>query len=335
LINYPGMKQARIIGTGSYVPERVLTNRDLEQMVDTSDEWIVTRSGIRERRIAAADQATSDLSVEAGRRALEAAGVRPEELDLIIVATLTPDYLTPNTASLVQHRLGATRAAAFSIEVGCTGYIAGLSVAKAYVEGSRYRRVLMIAADKLSSIVDYTDRTTCVLFGDGAAAALVADAGAGLAVRHVSLGSDGAQANLLMIPGGGSREPASEASVRSKRHFLAMDGKEVFKHAVRRMEAAAHECMQATGWSQQQIDWLVPHQANDRILEAVGKRFEIPADHIVNTLYKYGNTSASSLGIALDELVRQGKVENGQKLLLVAFGAGFAWGGAALERVEA
>jgi 3-oxoacyl-[acyl-carrier-protein] synthase-3 len=303
-------------------------------MVETSDEWIVTRSGIRERRLAAPHQATSDLGLVAAQRALESAKLGPEQIDLIIVATLTPDYMTPNTASLIQHKLGASRAAAFSLEVACVGFIGALSIAKAYVESGLYSKVLVIAADKLSSIVDYTDRATCVLFGDGAAAAVVADVGAGLAVRHTCLGSDGAQANLLMIPGGGSREPATEDTVRCKRHYLNMEGKEVFKHAVRRMEAATHECMEASGWQQSDIDWLIPHQANDRILEAVGKRFEIPPDRLVNTLHKYGNTSASGLGIALDELVRQGKVASGQKILLVAFGAGFAWGGAALESVK-
>jgi 3-oxoacyl-[acyl-carrier-protein] synthase III len=328
------VKRARIVGLGSYVPERVLTNADLEKMVDTSDDWIVSRSGIRERRIAAADQATSDLGLIAAQRALEAAGLGADQLDLVLVATLTPDYMTPNTASLIQHRLGANRAAAFSIEVACVGFIAGLSMAKAYVEAGLYRRVLVIAADKLSSIVDYTDRATCVLFGDGAAAAVVAAEGAGMAIQYVCLGSDGSQASLLMVPSGGSREPATQATVEARRHCLMMEGKEVFKHAVRRMEAATHECLEGTGWTQQQIDWLVPHQANDRIIEAVGKRFEIPADRIPNTLHKYGNTSASGLAIALDELVRAGKVKSGHKVLLVAFGGGFAWGGAALEMVN-
>lgn len=329
------MKRARIIGLGSYVPERVLTNSDLEKMVDTSDAWIVTRTGIRERRIAAPDEATSDMGFAAAQRALKAAGVEPGDVDLVLIATLTPDYTTPNTASLIQHRLEAHRAAAFSIEVACVGFIAALSLAKAYVEAGIYRRVLVIAADKLSSVTDYTDRATCVLFGDGAAAAVVADAGAGLLIHHVCLGSDGGQANLLMVPAGGSREPASEKTVREKRHCLAMEGQEVFKHAVRRMEGATHECLERTGWSQSQIDWLIPHQANDRILEAVSRRFEIPGDRMVNTLHKYGNTSSSGLGIALDELVSEGKVAQGHRIVLVAFGGGFTWGGATLESVEA
>ncbi len=326
------MAKARVTGIGSYLPERVLTNQDLEKMVETTDEWIVTRTGMKERRIARADEYTSDLATAAGKKALERAGITPEQVDLIIVSTVTPDYITPNTASIVQYKLGAARAAAFSLELACTGLVAGLSIAKAYIESGTYHHVLVIAADKLSSITDYTDKKTCVLFGDGAAALLVSGSGLGLFLHGVTLGSDGEQSSLLMVPAGGSHEPVSEESVRLRRHYLRMEGQEVFKHAVRRMEAACQASLDAAGLTPQDISWLVPHQANLRITEGLGKRFDIDPAKVVSTLHRYGNTSASGMGIALDELLQEKSLRPGENILMVAFGGGFAWGACTLTQ---
>ncbi len=320
--------QARIIGTGSYVPKRVLSNSDLEKMVDTSDEWIFTRTGMKERRLAADDEATSDLGYHAARLALEDAGVLPDQIDLILVATLTPDHAFPSSACILQHRLGAVKAAAFDMQAACSGYIYGLSMAKAFVESGLYKNVLLIGAEKLSSIVDYKDRNTCILFGDGAAACVVSSSVGkkSLLIRDVDLGSDGELCNLLILPGGGSRLPASSDTVQSGMHYLKMEGKEVFKHAVRRMEAACKSCIDRAGLKESQISWLVPHQANIRIIEAIAKRFELPMEKVFLTIHKYGNTSSSSLGIALDELLKEKKPTQGENLLLTAFGSGLTWG---------
>ncbi len=329
------MKKARIVGTGSYVPEKVLNNQDLERMVETSDEWIVTRTGMKERRIARADEYTSDMGVIAAQRALENAGISPDEVDLILVATLTPDFTFPSTACLIQARLNLTKASALDIQAACTGYIYALSVAKAFIESGSYKNVLVVAAEKLSSIVNYKDRNTCVLFGDGAAACVVSGTGKGLAIREVSLGADGEQAELLVLPAGGSRCPASQETVAQDLHFIKMEGKEVFKHAVRRMENASKECLDRAGLSEQDISWLVPHQANMRIIEAIAKRFQVPMERVYMTLHKYGNTSASSVGIALDELLRETPVKSGDNLLLTAFGAGLTWGASLLTYEDA
>jgi 3-oxoacyl-[acyl-carrier-protein] synthase-3 len=321
---------ARIIGTGSYLPQRVLTNQDLEQMVDTSDEWIVSRTGMKERRIARADECTSDMGLAAAERALEASGVAPEAIDLILFATLTPDYVFPSTACLLQSRLRLTQAAALDIQAACTGYLYGIAMAKACIESGMYRTVLVVASEKLSSIVDYTDRNTCVLFGDGAAACVVAHSGKGLVVKDVRLGADGDQANLLVLPAGGSKMPATQETVSAGLHYLRMEGKEVFKHAVRRMEAASKQSLDGAGLREEQISWLIPHQANMRIIEAIAKRFQVPMERVYLTIHKYGNTSASSLGIALDELLRERTVACGESILLTAFGAGLTWGASVL-----
>jgi 3-oxoacyl-[acyl-carrier-protein] synthase-3 len=323
-------RSAKIIGTGSYVPEKVLTNQDFERMVETSDEWIVTRTGMKERRIARADEYTSDMGLAAAKKALEAARLAPDQIDLILVATLTPDYIFPSTACLIQNRLNATRAAALDIQAACTGYLYGLSIAKAFVESGLYKNVLLIASEKLSSIVNYKDRSTCVLFGDGASACVVSSEGKGLAIHNISLGADGEQAELLILPAGGSRCPASEKTVAEGQHFLRMGGNETFKHAVRRMEAASKEVIEKAGLKGEQISWLVPHQANIRIIEALAKRFEVPMEKVFLTLPKYGNTSASSLGIALDELLRNHPLKTGENILLAAFGAGLTWGASVL-----
>ena len=325
---------AKIIGTGSYVPESVLTNQDLEKMVDTNDEWIVSRTGMKERRIARADEFTSDMGLEAAKKALEASKIPAESLDLILFATLTPDYVFPSTACLIQTQLGATKAAAVDVQAACTGYLYVLGMAKAFIESGIYKNILIVAAEKLSSIVNYKDRNTCVLFGDGASAAVVSSEGPdgvrGLAIREVSLGSDGELAKLLILPAGGSRQPATRETVDCGLHYLQMEGKEVFKHAVRRMESASKEVIDRAGIKESEISWLIPHQANMRIIEALAKRFEVPMEKVFITIHKYGNTSASSIGIALDEMLRQNNAKKGDNILLTAFGAGLTWGASVL-----
>ena len=325
--------KARICGMGSYLPNHILTNHDLEKMVETSDEWIVSRTGMKERRIAAVDEYPSDMGAHAAKKAMEQAGVDAGAIDLIIVATMTADYISPSTAALLQHKIGATKAAAVDIGAACTGFVYGLSLAKAYVESGMYRHVLLVASEKMSSIMDYEDRNTCVLFGDGASAAVISGKGEGFVIDTVCLGADGELANLVIIPGGGSRHPASPESLAQRQHYFKMAGKEVFKHAVRRMGSAAKECLDKAGLTDNQISWIVPHQANVRILEAIAKSFNIPDEKVYKTLHKYGNTSASSIAIALDELTRERPISAGEHLLLVAFGGGLTWGAAVLTKL--
>lgn len=320
-------RQAKIIGTGSYLPEKVLTNQDLEKIVDTNDEWIVTRTGMKERRIAASDEFTSHMGIKAANLALAKANVAAEEIDFILVATLTPDYTFPSTACLIQSAIGAKKAAGADVQAACTGFLYLLSMAKSYIESGVYKNILVIAAEKLSAITNYKDRSTCILFGDGAAACVVSSEGKGLAIENIQLGCDGDQAELIIMPAGGSRKPASMESVTNLDHTIKMAGNEVFKHAVRRMEAACKDCLEAAGLTENQISWLIPHQANLRIIDAIAKRFEhLPQERIFKTVQKYGNTSASSIGIALDELLQQGPLQPGEKVLLTAFGAGLTWG---------
>ena len=323
--------KARIVGTGSYLPTKVLTNQDLEKMVETSDEWIFTRTGMKERRIASPDEFTSDMGLEAAKKALQSANLEPESLDLILVATLTPDYIFPSTACLIQSQLKATKAAAVDIQAACTGYLYGLAMAKAFIESGMYRNVLIVASEKLSSIVNYKDRNTCILFGDGASACVVSSQGKGLHIRDVSIGADGEQAQLLILPAGGSKVPACKESIEADLHYIKMEGKEVFKHAVRRMESAAKESIEKAGIQESDISWLVPHQANTRIIEALAKRFEIPDGRVFVTIHKYGNTSASSIGIALDELLKAHPMSLKENILLAAFGAGLTWGASVLS----
>ena len=326
---------ARIVGTGSYLPERILTNQELEQMVETSDEWITSRTGMKERRLARADEFASDMGVHAAKKALQAAGKEAKEIDLILVATSTPDFIFPNTAALIQRALQAPQAAAFDFQAACTGYLYGLSIAKGYIESGMYKNILLIASEKLSSIVNYKDRNTCVLFGDGAAAAVICNEGEGFAIQEVCLGADGEVAELLMLPAGGCRRPASLETVQNHEHCIVMEGKEVFKHAVRRMENAAKECLLKAGMSESSIDWLIPHQANERIIDAIARRFDIAEEKVFKTVHKYGNTSASAIAIALDELIREHEIKQGDNMLLVAFGAGFTWGASILSKRSA
>jgi 3-oxoacyl-[acyl-carrier-protein] synthase III len=326
-------KIAKIIGIGSYLPERILSNCDLEKMVETSNEWIVTRTGIKERRIARADEYTSSMGIMAANRALNDAKISGSDVDFILVATFTPDYIFPSTACLIQQAIGAKNAAALDIQAACSGFLYALQLAKSLVENGQCKNILIVAAEKISSIIDYKDRSTCVLFGDGAAACVVGKEGKGLAIRGVSLGADGEHAELLLLPGGGCRLPASKESVEEGKHFLKMAGSEVFKHAVRRMENACRTCLDSLKMSEKEIDWLIPHQANERIIEAMAKRFlHLPQERIFkDVVHKCGNTSASSVVIALDELKREEKLQKGDNILLTAFGAGFTWGAAVLK----
>lgn len=327
------MLRARVVGTGSYLPEKILHNHELEKIVDTTDEWITSRTGMKERRIAAPLETTSYMGYQAAKKALQAADVAIDAIDLIIVATITPNYMFPSTACLIQADLGAHKAAAFDIQAACSGYAYGLSLAKAYIESGMYACVLVIASEKLSSFVDYQDRSTCVLFGDGASAAVVGSIQPGLEIESVVLGADGMQKDLLCLPGGGSSMPASHETVEQRLHYIKMEGKEVYKHAVRRMESAALQCLEKIGAKQDQISYLIPHQANMRIIEGLAKRFDIEPDKVFVTIHKYGNTSASSCGIALDELLEEKTLYVGDRLLLVAFGAGLTWGGVVLKKI--
>jgi 3-oxoacyl-[acyl-carrier-protein] synthase III len=320
-----------VTGVGSYVPSRILTNDELSRMVDTNDEWITTRTGIRERRIAAADEATSDLAAKAALRALEFANVPADQVDLIIVATITPDMLFPSVACLVQERIGARKAAAFDLEAACSGFIYALEVGQQFIMSHTYDTVLVIGAEKLSSIIDWTDRNTCVLFGDGAGAVVLQSRPRSHGLLTACMGADGSKAGILCMPGGGSRIPASSDSVSSRLHFLRMDGRETFKNAVLAMCTAANEALQRCDLRIDQIQCIIPHQANRRIIEAVSERLQAPADRVFVNLDRYGNTSAASVAIALDEVVRGGRVKTGDLLLLLVFGAGLTWGAAVIQ----
>jgi len=324
-------RSCSITGVGSYVPERILTNADLEKMVETSDEWITTRTGIKERHIAAANEFTSDLATQAARRAMAMAGVTAEQIDLIIVASITPDMPFPNTACLVQQKLGTRRIPAFDIEAACSGFIYALEVGSQFVASRTYETVLVIGAEKLSAITNWTDRNTCVLFGDGAGAAVLQHRPGSNGLLTTVLGADGAKAGLLSMPGGGSACPATTSTVADGLHFLRMDGKETFKNAVQAMCGAANEALQRCDLTAAEIKCIIPHQANRRIVDAVADRLGATSAQLFINLHKYGNTSAASVAIALDEAVREGRVQHGDFILMVAFGAGLTWGAAIIE----
>jgi 3-oxoacyl-[acyl-carrier-protein] synthase-3 len=328
--NFQG-RTCSIAGVGSYVPARVLTNRDLEKMVNTSDDWITTRTGIKERHIAAKDEFTSDLGTHAALRAMERAAVKPEQIDLIVVATITPDMPFPSTAALVQRKLGAYRAAAFDLEAACSGFIYALEVAQQFIMSRTYDTVLVIGAEKLSSIVDWEDRNTCVLFGDGAGAAVLRNRPNAHGLLTAVMGADGRKADLLFMAAGGSRCPASTETVNSRLHYLRMEGKETFKNAVQAMQTAAEEALRRCEIDISRIKLIIPHQANLRIISAVGERLGARPEQLFVNLQKYGNTSAASVAIALDEAVQSGRVQSGDLILLVVFGAGLTWGAAVIE----
>ncbi|MCP5521059.1 MAG: ketoacyl-ACP synthase III [Verrucomicrobiales bacterium] len=320
-----------IVGVGSYLPERILTNADLEKMVETSDDWITSRTGIKERRIAAEGETTSDLAAAAARRALENAGVTAAEIDLIIVATVTPDMAFPSTACLVQEKIGATRAAAFDLEAACSGFIYALEVAQQFIASRSCDTVLVIGAEKLSSIVDWQDRNTCVLFGDGAGAAVLQHRPESHGLLTACMGADGSKGRVLCVPAGGSACPASAASLDQRLHYIRMDGRETFKNAVQAMLSAGREAMKRCEIDISQVRCVIPHQANQRIIDAVGERLGATKEQVFVNLQKYGNTSAASVAIALDEAVAGGHVSRGDLVLLVVFGGGFTWGAAVIE----
>lgn len=319
---------SRIAGTGSYLPEKVLTNDDLSKIVDTNDEWIAARTGIRERHIAAEGETTSDLAFHAATRAMEAAGVAASEIDLIIVGTTTPDIIFPSTACLLQARLGANGCGAFDVNAACSGFLFALSVADKFIKSGDAKTVLVVGAETLTRMVDWTERTTCVLFGDGAGAVVLkADTETGILSTH--LHADGAKKELLWNPVGvsvGFKEGEKNAGVR-----INMAGSDVFKYAVKALDSVVEETLTANGLDRHDIDWLIPHQANLRIIEATAKRLEMPMDRVVVTVDKHGNTSSGSVPLALDEAVRLGRVQRGQLVLLEAFGGGFTWGSALLR----
>jgi 3-oxoacyl-[acyl-carrier-protein] synthase-3 len=321
-----------IAGTGSYLPEKILTNDDLSKFVETSDEWIVTRTGIKERRIAADDESTSHLGSKAATKALEQAGMAAEDLDLIIVATITPDTLTPATACYVQQQLGATKAVAFDISAACSGFLYAMKIAKRMIESGAFENALIIGAEKLSAFVNWKDRTTCVLFGDGAGAAVLRasreDEGR---ILSTDIGTDGKQTHLLNIPGGGSACPITINNAGEGLATLAMLGKEVFKHAVTRMKNSANLVIERAGLQPDDIAVVIPHQANLRIIDAIASRLAVPSNRVFINLHKYGNTSAAAIAIALDEANREGKMKRGDKIVMVAFGAGLTWAAAAIE----
>lgn len=324
-------RSCSIAAVGSYVPERILGNADLEKMVDTSDDWIVSRTGIRERRIAAQDEYTSDMAAKAALLAMERGKIQPEEIDLIIVATITPDMPFPATACLVQQKIGARRCAAFDMEAACSGFIYALEIGQHFVMSHTYETVLVIGAEKLSSIINWRDRNTCVLFGDGAGAAILQNRPNTHGLLTACMGADGSKADLLSLPGGGSRCPATTQSLADGLHFLRMDGKETFKNAVNAMYTAAEEALRRCDLDITRIKCVIPHQANQRIIDAVGERLGAKPEQVFVNLHKYGNTSAASVAIALDEAVTSGRVQRGDLILLLVFGAGLTWGAAVVE----
>jgi len=322
------MIHARITGTGSYAPRKIITNHDLEKLVETNDEWIIERTGIKERRIAEKGQSTSDLAYEASRKALKAAGLPAEELDLILVATLTPDMYLPSMGCVLQEKLGAKKAVAFDIYAACSGFIYGLSIADAYIRAGMYKNILIVGAEILSRYTDWEDRATCILFGDGAGAAVIQRYSGKRGVLSTHLHSDGKLGHLIQLPAGGSQHPASHDTIRKRMHFIKMKGNETFKAAVRALEDVVQEALTHNKVKPEEIDFLVPHQANLRIIQAMAQRLNMPMEKVVLTLPKYGNTSAASIPMALDEAVRDGRIRENHLLLFEAFGGGLTWASA-------
>ncbi|WP_139998292.1 beta-ketoacyl-ACP synthase III [Paenibacillus paridis] len=325
-----GLHPVGILGTGKYVPERILSNKELEAMVETNDEWIVTRTGIKERRLAAADEATSDLALYASQKAIAAAGLTAEDIDLIIVATITPDMFFPSTACLLQDKLGAKKAAAFDLSAACSGFIYGLATGSSMIASGMYKHVLVVGAETLSRITDYTDRNTCILFGDGAGAVVLGQVEEGRGFQSFKLGADGSGGDLLKVSGGGSRTPATEESVQTKQHYIHMAGNDVFKFAVRIMGSVAEEALEMAGIAKEDISLLVPHQANIRIIQSALNRLNLSEDKAMINLDQYGNMSSASIPVALAEAVEQGRVKEGDKIVLVGFGGGLTWGASVL-----
>lgn len=323
--------RAKIIATGSYVPERILTNFHLEKMVDTSDEWIRERTGIRERRIADEKEAASDLAYEAAKAAFKRTDIKAKDIELIIVATVTGDMPVPATACHLQQKLGLKKAAAFDINAACSGFLYGLSVADSFIRSGNYKRILLVGAEVLSRITDWEDRSTCILFGDGAGAAILEATNEERGIMSTHLRSDGSMWDLLYLSGGGSRHPVSKDSIKKKLHYLRMKGNETFKIAVRTLESLVRETLNENKLKVAQLSLLIPHQANLRIIQATADRLNIPIEKVYVNIDKYGNTSAASIPIALDEAVREGRIRDGDYVLLEAFGGGLTWASALIK----
>ncbi len=325
------MQRSRIIGTGAYAPSRVLTNFDLEKMVNTSDEWIMERTGIRERRVAAEDEATSDLSIKAANNAIEMAGIKPEAIDLIIVGTVTPDMFFPSTASIVQNKIGAKNAVAFDISAACSGFIYALSIADQFIKSGTYKTALVIGAEVLSRMIDWSDRNTCILFGDGAGAVILQADNGERGILSTHLHTDGSMWDFLYTPGGGSRHPISHQVIDDKLIYMRMKGNETFKVAVKSLESVVIEALDYNNLKPSDISWIIPHQANLRIIQSIVKRLEMPMEKVVLNIERFGNTSAASVPMALDEAVRDGRVKKNDIIIFEAFGAGLTWASALLR----
>ena len=325
------MIHSRIIGTGAYAPKKVLTNHDLEKMVETNDAWIVERTGIKERRICEKGQTTSDLATEAAHRALKAAGIAAADLDMIICGTLTPDTAMPSLGCVLQARLHAKKAAAFDVYAACSGFLYGLSIADAFIKSGMHQTILVVGAEALSRFTDWEDRTTCVLFGDGAGAAVVQRHAGKRGILSTHLHSDGTFGDLLHLPAGGARHPATHDTVDKRQHYIKMKGNETFKVAVRALEDVVQEALEHNKVKPEDIDLLIPHQANLRIIQAMAKRLNMPMEKVVLTIHKYGNTSAASIPMALDEAVRDGRIRENHLILLEAFGGGLTWASALIR----
>jgi 3-oxoacyl-[acyl-carrier-protein] synthase-3 len=325
-------KSVRITGWGMYAPERVLTNAELERVVDTSDEWIRTRTGIRERRIAAAHETTATLSAIAAKRAIAVAGLQPDDIDVILVATLTPDYWMPSTGALVKEAIGNSTAAAMDVMAACSGFVYAYSVADSYIRSGMYRNALVIGAETLSRFLDYSDRSTCILFGDGAGAVVLsASEEEGGGMRGLELTTDPDGAYMIWLPSGGSRSPASGQTLARGEHYVRMEGRETYRYATKTMATTALKAIERAGWQPDEIDLFIPHQANVRIIESVAKGLGLPMEKMFVNVDRYGNTSAGSIPIALAEAVNSGRIKVGDKIVLVAFGAGLTSGGIAME----
>jgi len=323
--------RAAIVGTGAFVPERILTNHDLERMVDTSDEWIFTRTGIRERRVAADGQVTSDLAVEAARRALDDASLKPEDVTLTIVATITPDHAFPSTACMLQNKLGAPNTGGFDLSAACAGFVYGLIMSARFIEADPSQTILVVGAETLSKITDYTDRTSCILFGDGAGAAVLQASSDGRGVMAAEFGIDGSGGDFMKLPAGGSALPASEETVRERMHYMKIAGRETFRFAVVKMAELVTSALEDSGLSMDDVALIVPHQVNSRILKAAAERLDVTMDKIYCNIDRYGNTSAASAAIALDEAARTGRIKRGDVIVLVAFGGGLSWSSAVVR----
>ncbi len=327
------MTHSVILGTGSYVPERILSNADLEKMVDTSDEWIRERTGISERRVAKPSEATSHLAIRASNQALEAAGVIADDVDLIIMTTITPDTMCPAAACWLQSHIGANKAAAFDLNAACSGFVYGLQAADAYIRSEMVRTVLLVSADVMTRVTNWEDRGTCILWGDGAGAVVLGMSQNGhRGVMGSRIYSDGKEGELIQVPGGGSRfAPMTLNDVLNKEHLLQMKGRETFKTAVRNFSNVCNETLERSGLTLDDVDVFIPHQANLRIIEAVARRLELSMDKVIVTIGKYGNMSAATIPVALDESVREGKIRSGDNVLMAAFGGGLTWGAALVE----